>query len=1085
MSSQRSQKSIQIGKDIYLELRPGSWALAVLATLLSALSVSVFCFMRSSPEAELYYTGERSLMLFDSLGLATLLSAAVLLVFYCLAFQLIGRPHLGSVVVSLLLAFNMVVSLSMEHSGLKEIFLPTGIVGNVLVLLGFAVLLCTLVELIYLAFDRRTRYRIWADDQFASTNGELFLGAYVCIMLLWLPILFIFYPGSVMNDTRYQIMGWLGLKPITASHPVLTTVFYGVLYQIGSAMQGQAKGIFLGVLFQALITAAAMGLTASCVYRYTKSRAWFWATVAFFGVLPVWQSAAQLLLKNVLHTGCFLLFMCAYLKCLRERKKSWRNVLLLFLTAILVAYTRKATYYLAVICIIVAALWHWRTFLPQYLAMLAVFMGLFWFSNNILYPKLNISPEWKSENYSLQFQQVALYCRTYQDEMTVEEKAIVDSTLDYEKIIEVYTPMISDGVKSTFHDTHLPHDDFWQLYRKMIRRHPLFFVKATIMGSFEHFNPWFDGINFRVYIARQDDFLTVDYVSPLHKNVAELWNKCLHVPVLRLLLGTGLYAWVLIIMLAYSIRKKSQLAFLGLVPSLALMIGLMMSHVNGEIRYGYPLIAAAPLNMAWVLYAVSRTSPDNPHHGKYLRQEEKVQLDFIKHRSRDTVTVLPEDFDPEKHQPELPPEETAADASKWKPGPVLRFVTRYIPVPKKTKTYLDILKVLAIYLVLWNHTGSGFGLYNEVLDMPRHMIYLFVSLFDKIAVPLFFMASGALLLGREESVHTILTRRVRRFALILVAASAVNYIYYFSGTRNFSLYDFAVRLYTGTVAGPLWYLYSYIGLLLTLPFLRKLARTMRERDYFWLLALYLLTELIAVVDYFWFRGAQTHNWNFVLFTSQIYVIYTLFGFYIDRVMKKERMNLETVTLLIIASAMAIGGGYLLTEWKMAASAEAWTLETSQTFFSTFVAIPSITVFYIAKCLYTRRPVTGRAAVIWSLLAAGTFGTYLFEHYWRDTAWFAFELANRKLSPFVSSFFHILVATAMGILATLAYKLLTGMFKSLFRTKRDSRSERLGEKDRIVYTVPEEDISDLEEIETLLVGNAQRNATVGAGRDQKE
>ena len=1076
MSNQRSHKRIQINKDVYLELRPGSWALAILATALSALSVSVFCFMRSSPEAELYYTGERSLMLFDSLGLATLLSAALLLVFYCLAFQLIGRPHLGSVVVSLLLAFNMVVSLSMEHSGLKEIFLPTGIVGNVLVLLGFAVLLYTLVELIYLAFDRRTRYRIWADDQRPTTNGELFLGAYVCIMLLWLPILFIFYPGSVMNDTRCQIMGWLGLKPITASHPVLTTVFYGVLYRIGSAMQGQAKGIFLGVLFQALITAAAMGLTASCVYRYTKSRVWFWATVAFFGVLPVWQSAAQLLLKDVLHTGCFLLFLCAYLKCLRERKKSWRNVLLLFLTAILVAYTRKATFYLAVICILTVALWHRRTFLPQYLAMLAVFMGLFWFSSGFLYPRLNISPERASENYSLQFRQVALYCRNYQNEMTVEEKAIVDSTLDYDKIIEDYTPLNADGVKSILQDTEEPQDAFWQLYRRMLRRHPMFFVKATIMGSFEHFNPWFDGIDYCVAIDREDDFLTVDYVSPLHNNVAKLWDTCLHVPVLRLLIGTGFYAWVLIIMLAYSIRKKSLLAFLGLVPSVALMIALPISPVNGGLQYGYPLIAAAPLNMVWVLYAVSRTSPDNPHHGKYLRQEEKVQLDFIKHRSRDAVTVLPEDFDPEKQQPELPPEEKTAEASREKTGPLLRFVTRFIPVPKNPKTYLDILKVLAIFLVLWNHTGSGFELYNDVHDMPRHLVYLCCSILDKIAVPLFFMASGALLLGREESVHTILTRRVRRFALILAAASAVNYIYYFSGTRNFSLYDFAVRLYTGTVAGPLWYLYSYIGLLLTLPFLRKLARTMRERDYFWLLALYLLTELIAVVDYFWFRGAQTHNWNFVLFTSQIYVLYTLFGFYIDRVMKKERMNLETVTVLIVASALAIGGEYMLTEWKMA-SAEAWTLETSQTFFSTFVAIPSITVFYIAKYLYTRRPVTGRAAVIWSLLAAGTFGTYLFEHYWRDTAWFAFELANRKLSPFVSSFFHILVATALGILATLAYKLVTGMFKSLFKTKKEAR----GEKDRIVYTVPEEDISDLEEIETLLVHNASEEA----GKDRQK
>ena len=46
---------------------------------------------------------------------------------------------------------------------------------------------------------------------------------------------------------------------------------------------------------------------------------------------------------------------------------------------------------------------------------------------------------------------------------------------------------------------------------------------------------------------------------------------------------------------------------------------------------------------------------------------------------------------------------------------------------------------------------------------------------------------------------------------------------------------------------------------------------------------------------------------------------------------------------------------------------------------------------------------------------------------------------------------------------------------MFKMKKDSRSEKLREKERIVYTVPEEDISDLEEIETLLVHNASETA----------
>ena len=72
---------------------------------------------------------------------------------------------------------------------------------------------------------------------------------------------------------------------------------------------------------------------------------------------------------------------------------------------------------------------------------------------------------------------------------------------------------------------------------------------------------------------------------------------------------------------------------------------------------------------------------------------------------------------------------------------------------------------------------------------------------------------------------------------------------------------------------------------------------------------------------------------------------------------------------------------------------------------------------------------------------------------------------------------------LGIAATLAYKLVTGMVKNLVASPEKRKARK--KKEPFVYKQPTEDISDLEEIETLLVGNAQRNATVGAGRDQKE
>ena len=829
------------------------------------------------------------------------------------------------------------------------------------------------------------------------------------------------------------------------------------------------KALFLCLLCQDLVLSAAMGLAALYVSRFTRSKNWFWVTIVFFGLLPVWQSAAQVLLKDVLHTACFLFFVCVYLSCLRKREKSWRSVVLLFLTAVLVAYTRRAAVYLAVIGILVVALRHWRTFLLPYLAMLGVFIALFWFSSSVLFPRLGISGAPEAENYSLQFQQVALYCRTYKDEMSIDEIVTVNSTLDYDTIMRDYTPMTSEPVTNAYIDDGTDHAEFWQLYRKMFRRHPMLFIKAAVMGSFEYFNPWFEDIGYHVNISREDDFLTVDYRSGLHGTLNQFWLDCLKIPLLRVFLGTGLYAWLLLIAIAYSIRKKSGLALLGLVPSIVIMLGLLTCPVNGDIRYGYPLIAAAPLNAAWVLYAVSCRSPENPN-AAASRLEEHEPFRFV-FRPMTEEELRETEFDPDQPPPELPQEEKpVGDTGKIKrPGPVLRFLTRFIPIPKTPKTYLDVLKVLAIFLVLWNHTDTGFDLYNRVLDMPQHMLYLCFSIFDKIAVPLFFMCSGALLLGREESWRKLLTHRVRRFALILLIVSAINYLQYYNDSSNFSFYDFISRLYTGSVRTPLWYLYAYLAFLLSLPFLRKLARCMREQDYYWLVGFFIVTQLLSVVDFFWFHGENYHSSDFRFFTSVNYVVYSLYGFYIDRVMKKERLNMETLTVLIMVSALSVGATYLLTQWRMA-YLHVWTSNNSQAFFNTFIAIPSITVFCFAKLWYTRHPVSERAAARWALLSVGTFGTYLFERFWRDNTEAVFDLLYPKLGSFGSSLVHILAACALGIAVSLLYKLVTGVMKAAFQGKKLSAPRVVRrERTELVYTVPTEDISDLEEMETLLVG----------------
>ena len=245
---------------------------AIPAALLSALSVSVFCYMRAFGEVGQYFSGEMQGLLRDSLSLSSLIPALLFLLFYTVTFHVPGRVRPVSVLTALLLAFCMTSALALEHSASRELLLPIGLAGNAAVLLGFALPICLCIELIWLLCDRKTRYRIWADELDIEAETHLFLGAFGCILLLWLPILFLCYPGSVHGDTRVQIMSWLGLRPITSAYPLFTTALYGLLYKAGAAMGGQAKALFLNVMVQALFTAAAMGLTAEYICRYTRSK---------------------------------------------------------------------------------------------------------------------------------------------------------------------------------------------------------------------------------------------------------------------------------------------------------------------------------------------------------------------------------------------------------------------------------------------------------------------------------------------------------------------------------------------------------------------------------------------------------------------------------------------------------------------------------------------------------------------------------------------------------------------------------------------------------------------------------------------
>ena len=88
--------------------------------------------------------------------------------------------------------------------------------------------------------------------------------------------------------------------------------------------------------------------------------------------------------------------------------------------------------------------------------------------------------------------------------------------------------------------------------------------------------------------------------------------------------------------------------------------------------------------------------------------------------------------------------------------------------------HLEIMRIVAIFFVIFNHTAkNGFWLFSLYPpDSFQYWTYLFLSVFCKFSVPLFFAISGALLLGNDqESIRTVWAKRILKILVVLVAFS--------------------------------------------------------------------------------------------------------------------------------------------------------------------------------------------------------------------------------------------------------------------------------------------------------------------------
>lgn len=353
----------------------------------------------------------------------------------------------------------------------------------------------------------------------------------------------------------------------------------------------------------------------------------------------------------------------------------------------------------------------------------------------------------------------------------------------------------------------------------------------------------------------------------------------------------------------------------------------------------------------------------------------------------------------------------------------------------QTKTvYYEWLRLIACFLVIFNHL-KGYVLYQNATGI-KQAGYMVISVITKINVPLFFMISGALLLERQEDMVTVLKKRVSRVCLVILLFSLGLYtecfLYASAQGREyeFTLKRFLYGLFARDLneTGPYWYLYAYLGFLLLLPLMQKLAKQMSRSDFIALVILrFMFLSVIPICNTFLQVAGEekisiSGEFSIPLAMTAAF-FYPLAGYYLDHKVDVQDF-IGKMKGICVAVIVGIGVTCLCVYLNGA---------VDETYIPLFDYLLAMVVFLAVKYAATVRfpkLSTGKTAEIACFLGSLTFGIYLLDHYFKLILYNSYEkMAERFMPSLFASFGWCVISMLLGGSVTFLLKRLP-LFKRI-------------------------------------------------------
>lgn len=426
------------------------------------------------------------------------------------------------------------------------------------------------------------------------------------IMLTWLPVIILSYPGGYTGDSSYQMQQVIGRYQYDTIHPLSHTLLLGLFLNFGEGVLGSYnRGLFLHILFQSAIMALVMGYSVKVLHKRGVHKKYLLIVLGIYCFAPLYSNFASMAVKDSLFNTWILLYLTFLTEMLNDNphKLTVKNSIQVVLSGLLIMLFRNngpIVVGAASLGLFIFYVLKKNAKVKKKLALVGIYcvlpFVLFFIINTSLTNILDARTINGKEALSIPFQQTARYIRDYGYDITQAEWQEIGKVLDISQDLgAIYDPNVSDPMKRAYIEDCTIGDimDYLWVWFKMFFKHPGVYFEAALNHSYG----WFDiGLDNDI---RYECYLKIFYPPRWGDNtelVEEIFRTLSACPIVGWLENVAIYVWAMVILTIRLLKtnKKSKVLIFMLPLYMSLLVCIASPACLLHPRYGFPIVFAVP-----------------------------------------------------------------------------------------------------------------------------------------------------------------------------------------------------------------------------------------------------------------------------------------------------------------------------------------------------------------------------------------------------------------------------------------------------------------------------------------------------------